>query len=69
MDEIDKHAQHRICELEELVEEMILLSEESEEFIIELQRENHSLRMYVWRAHNDSDCSESPRFVPQPSLH
>jgi len=69
MDEIDRHAKSRICELEELLEEMILLSEESEEYICELQQEHWSLRMLLWQYHVDRGFSESPRSVPQPSLH
>jgi len=69
MDEIDKHAQRRICELEELVEEMIALEEESEEYICDLQGENYSLRIMLWQYHIDRGYSESPRSVPQPSVH
>jgi len=69
MVEIDKHAQLRICELEELLEEMISLSEESEEYICDLQKENYSLRMFLSRMHDDRGYTESPRFVWQPRLH
>jgi len=69
MSGINKQAQLRICELEELVEEMLSLDEESEEYIIELQGENWSLRMMLWQYHIDRGFSESPRSVPQPSLH
>jgi len=69
MDEIDRHAKSRICELEELVEELLALSEESEEYICDLQQENFSLRMWVSRMHDDRGYTESPRFVWQPRLH
>ena len=69
MSEIDKQAQLKICELEELVEEMIRLSEESEEYICELQQEHFDLRMLLWQYHIDRGFFESPRSVPQPSLH